>query len=169
MSEETRTQISFRPIVADDAEFLCAVYASTRTEELAVVPWSAQQKEAFLRSQFAAQHDHYQAHYAGASFEVILLRKQPVGRLYVARWEHEIRIVDIALLPEHRRAGIGTMLLNEILAEGRQSNKSVSIHVEQFNPALRLYQRLGFSRISEHGPYYLMSWRAPEIKQATVN
>ena len=159
MPEGLRSEISFRAIGPDDAEFLCAVYASTRTEELAAVPWSAEQKDAFLRSQFAAQHEHYQTHYVGADFQVILRRGQPAGRLYVARWEREIRIVDIALLPEHRNAGIGSVLLKEILEEGKRTQKPVTIHVEQFNPAMRLYERLGFSKIAEHGPYFLMEWR----------
>ena len=150
--------ITLRPIEPDDEEFLYRVYAGTREAELAQVDWDAAQKEAFLRMQFTAQHQYYQEHYAGAAFQVILTQSRPAGRLYVARWPDEIRIVDIALLPEHRNAGIGTVLLQELLAEGAESSKRVSIHVEQFNPALRLYARLGFSRIADRGVYYLMEW-----------
>src|SRR5206468_633255 len=122
--------------------FLYQVYASTRLEELAVTGWDEAQRDAFLRQQFSAQHQYYQEHYAGATFDVIELDGQPIGRLYVARWENEIRIVDIALLPQYRRGGIGSALLKQVLAEGDAAGKPVSIHVEQFNPALRLYERL---------------------------
>ncbi len=88
----------------------------------------------------------------------MLLNEQPVGRLYVIRWDHEIRIVDIALLPQFRRSGIGSSLLQNILAEGARSGKTVTIHVEQFNPAMRLYERLGFQEIGEVGVYYRMEW-----------
>src|SRR3977135_652618 len=103
--------IAFRPITPEDAEFLYTVYAHTRAEELAVVDWTESQKDAFLRAQFNAQHEAYQGTYRGGEFLVILRNGQPVGRLYVARWEREIRIVDIALLPEHRNAGIGSAIL----------------------------------------------------------
>ncbi len=148
--------ITLRPIEPTDSDFLYRVYAGTRAAELELVDWDAAQKEAFVQMQFAAQHRHYQEHYPGAEFSLILRDGQPVGRLYVARWEREIRIVDIAVLAEHRGAGIGTRLLTDLLAEGTRAQQPVSIHVEQFNPALRLYERLGFTQVSTYGIYYLM-------------
>jgi ribosomal protein S18 acetylase RimI-like enzyme len=154
----TATEITLRPITPDDEALLYRVYASTREDEMALVDWDDAQKEAFVRMQFTAQHSHYQQHYPDAAFEIIMVDEQPAGRLYVDRWPKEIRIVDIALLPEYRNAGIGTTLLKGILEEAVQSGKPVSIHVERFNPAMRLYERLGFSTISENGVYYLMEW-----------
>lgn len=155
--------ISFRPIGEEDRDFLRCLYASTREQELAqVTDWSAEQKEAFLAQQFEAQHHHYQKYYPEASFDLILDDGEPIGRLYVSRWEREIRLVDVALVPEARGRGIGTELLRDLLAEGERSGKTVSIHVERFNPALRLYRRLGFREIEEKGPYFLMEWRPPE-------
>jgi ribosomal protein S18 acetylase RimI-like enzyme len=154
-------KITLRPITPDDLPFLYRVYFSPRADELALTDWSAAQKEAFVRQQFAAQHDHYQTHYTGAAFQVILADGQPAGRLYVARWPVEIRIVDIALLPDYRNAGIGTRLLTELMAEARQTHKLLSIHVERFNPALRLYTRLGFTKSGEHGVYDRMDWTPP--------
>lgn len=148
--------ISLRPVEPGDEEFLYQVYASTRQEELAPVPWAEAQKEAFLRMQFDAQARYYQEHYTDAAFSVILLDDQPVGRFYVARWPEEIRIVDIALLPEHRAAGIGSSLLEALISESEGAGKSLSIHVERFNPALRLYERLGFSRVADKGVYFLL-------------
>jgi ribosomal protein S18 acetylase RimI-like enzyme len=150
--------IAFRPITPEDTEFLYAVYANTRTEELAVVDWTASQKDVFLRTQFDAQHQAYQETYRGGDFLVLLKNGQPIGRLYLARWQREIRIVDIALLPEYRRSGIGSAILKDILAEGARSGKRVSIHVEMFNPALALYERLGFRKLREHGVYHFMEW-----------
>jgi ribosomal protein S18 acetylase RimI-like enzyme len=138
------------------------VYASTRAEELAVVPWDDAQKEAFLRSQFEAQDAWYREHYADASFDVILVDGQPAGRLYVLRRDAEIRIVDIALLPEYRGNGIGTTLLRDLLAEADAAGKRVTIHVERFNPALRLYERLGFC-IAEDKGVYLFLERPPAL------
>src|SRR5688500_328403 len=110
--------LSLRPITDDDRDMLYRVYASTREDELAQVAWDDDQKAAFLRMQFDAQYSYYAEHYPKAQFQVILLNGEPVGRLYLDRRAREIRIVDIALLPEYRNRGIGTALLHEILAEG---------------------------------------------------
>ncbi len=155
--------IALRPAGPGDLAFLSRVYASTRAEELAPLGWSAEQQAAFLGQQFAAQHHHYTTHYQGASFQVILVGGEPAGRLYVARWPGEIRIVDIALLPEFRGVGAGSRLLADLLAEADQAGKLVSIHVEKFNPALRLYERLGFARAADREVYWLME-RAPRAK-----
>lgn len=152
--------ITFRPVEADDQELLYGVYASTRTEELAPVPWTEAQKEAFLRMQFRAQTLDYQANYPDAERRLILVDGMPAGRLYVDRREDEVRIVDIALLPAHRGAGVGGAILRDLLAEAAAAGKPLRIHVEQMNPALRLYERLGFKRIGDAGVYYLMEWKA---------
>jgi GNAT superfamily N-acetyltransferase len=160
------TAITLRPITPDDEEFLCRVYASTREEELALTDWDAAQKAAFLRMQFAAQHRYYQDNYRQTTFDVILADGEPIGRLYVARWAKETRIVDIALLPDYRNAGIGSGLLHELMTEAAAAGKPVSIHVEQYNPAMRLYLRLGFVPIGEHGVYLLMRWTPPTERAA---
>jgi ribosomal protein S18 acetylase RimI-like enzyme len=149
---------ALRSIRPDDDAFLLALYASTREQELAVLPWDAAQKAAFLRMQFDAQHAQYQEVYGGAAFDVILVDGQPAGRLYVARKEEEIRIVDIALMPEFCNRGIGTTLLRGLQAEAAAAGKPLRIHVERFNPALRLYERLGFREIADRGVYLFMEW-----------
>ena len=151
--------VHLRPITPEDAELLHRIYASTRAEELAQVPWTAEQKDAFLRMQFEAQHAHYQQHYRGADFLVVLRGELPVGRLYLHRSAGDLRIVDIALLPEHRGTGLGEALLRELQQEARESGRKLSIHVERMNRALGLYQRLGFRTVQdEGGVYLLMEW-----------
>ena len=154
------TTIVLRPIRPEDDSFLARVYASSRADELAITGWSEEQKAAFCRQQFDAQSTYYAANYAEASFQIIEREGAPIGRLYVDRAKNEIRIVDIALLPEFRGSGIGTELLHELLEEARAAGKSVSIHVERFNRALQLYQRLGFRQLEDKGVYLLMRWSA---------
>jgi ribosomal protein S18 acetylase RimI-like enzyme len=152
--------VELRPIEPQDAELLFRVYASTRADELAIVPWDEAQKEAFLRAQFESQDRWYREHYERASLDVVLVGGVPGGRLYVHRGESEIRIVDIALLPEHRGNGVGSALLRELLDEADAASKRVTIHVERFNPALRLYERLGFAVAEDRGVYLLLE-RSP--------
>jgi ribosomal protein S18 acetylase RimI-like enzyme len=149
-----------RPIRPADDAFLARVYASSRAEELAITDWSEELKANFCRSQFDAQSAYYAANYPDASFQIIERDGWPIGRLYVARWETEIRIVDITLLPEFRGSGIGTKLLRDLQTEARSAGKSLTIHVERFNRALGLYQRLGFEEVEDKGVYLLMRWSA---------
>ena len=149
---------TLRPITPEDTSFLARVYASTRWEELAPTGWSDEEKIVFCRRQFDAQSAHYRENYPGAAFQIIERDGQPIGRLYVARWEKEIRIVDVSLLPECRGSGIGTKLLRELQEEARSAGKSLTIHVERFNRALALYQRLGFQQVEDKGVYLLLKW-----------
>lgn len=154
--------INFRPIADRDHDFLCRLYASTREEELAAAPWTDEYKAEFLRGQFEAQHQHYMNYFADASFALILEGAEPIGRLYLEERDEEFRIIDIALLPERRQQGLGRALLEEVLEKGAAAGKKVRIHVETNNPAMRLYLRLGFSRVEDQGPYYLMEWSPGE-------
>jgi ribosomal protein S18 acetylase RimI-like enzyme len=158
-----RETITFRPETDDDFDFTHRLYASTREEELRPVPWPEEQKAAFLRQQFEAQRLHYRTHYTEAEYWIILEDGSPVGRLYLNHRPDDIRIVDIALMPEARGRGIGAMLLQELLDKAAADGRSVSIHVEVNNPALRLYERLGFRELEQYGPYYLLEWRSAAI------
>jgi ribosomal protein S18 acetylase RimI-like enzyme len=110
--------------------------------------------------QFRAQHTHYQTHYPTADWLVTTHAGEDIGRLYVERWPSQHRIIDIAFLPEHRGAGFGTALLTDLMDEAAAAGKAVSIHVEKFNPAMRLYRRLGFEQVEDKGVYDLMRWSA---------
>jgi ribosomal protein S18 acetylase RimI-like enzyme len=157
-------EVTLRPETENDIPFLLAVYASTRAGEMAIVPWTREQKDQFVQMQFGFQRKHYLENYEGATFDIVMVEGSAAGRLYVFRGPSEIRIVDIALLPEYRGRGIGGELLTEILREARDRGLIVSIHVERHNPALRLYQRLGFQCAGEQGPVYLrMEFRAPGL------
>ena len=158
MLSSMNQSITFRPIAPEDEPFLYRLYASTREEEIALTGWNDTEKEAFLRQQFTSQHKFYVEQFTKAEFQLILINAEPIGRLYVDRREDEIRLIDIALLPEHRSKGIGSRLLQELLDEGKKIGKPVRIHVERFNPAMRLYERLGFTTIDDQGMHYLMEW-----------
>lgn len=161
MQPGSTASVELRPAEPADEPFLRDVYASTRAAELARVPWTDEQKKAFTDQQFTAQAAYYREHYRGASYEVIVVEGRPAGRLYVTRWPEEIRIMDIAILPEFQGAGTGTRLLKALQEEAALGHKSLSIHVEGFNPAMHLYERLGFRPVEDRGPYVFMEWRPP--------
>jgi ribosomal protein S18 acetylase RimI-like enzyme len=152
--------LSFRRIAEADLPFLLRVYASTRAEELAATPMTEAMKDAFLAEQFHLQHAHYQKYYPEADWLVTLRAGEDIGRLYIERWPSQHRIIDIAFLPEHRGKGYGEALLRDLMDEAAAAGKDVSIHVEKFNPAMRLYRRLGFVVEEDKGVYDLMRWKA---------
>lgn len=154
--------ISLREIQESDLPVLCKIYGSTRTEELEKgTDWTEEQKQFFIEQQFFAQHEYYQKNYIGAKFYIIEKENVTIGRLYIDFFFEKkgFRIIDITLLPEWRKKDIGSSILNEIIKKASKSEMKVSIHVESFNPAMNLYKRLGFIKISEtNGVYHLMEW-----------
>jgi ribosomal protein S18 acetylase RimI-like enzyme len=148
--------LTLRRSAGADRELLFEIYASTRTEELAPLPWDDATKRAFLMQQFDAQDTYYKQHRPDASYDVIVLDGRPAGRLYVDRGADEILVMDIALLPEFRNRGIGSELLRNLIDEADATGRTLAIHVEVNNPARSLYDRLGFRPVGEHGVYVLM-------------
>jgi ribosomal protein S18 acetylase RimI-like enzyme len=155
--------LAFRPITDADLPFLAEVYASTRTEELAVTPWTDAQKAEFLDMQFRAQHAHYQRHYPQADWLVTMRGGEDIGRLYIDRWPTQHGIIDIAFLPKHRGHGLGSALLHDLMDEAATAGKGITIHVEKYNPAMRLYRRLGFKTVEDQGVYDLMRWTTAPV------
>jgi len=110
--------------------------------------------------QFDAQRAHYQTYAPQSEWLVILLDGQPAGRLIVDRSDAQrIALKDIAILPEFRGRGAGTYVLQALIEEARAAGKQLLLHVEAFNPALKLYQRLGFRPTGvQRGVYEEMVW-----------
>jgi ribosomal protein S18 acetylase RimI-like enzyme len=150
----TPQSVTLRPATADDEKFLRRLFASTREAEFASLPEA--QREMLMTMQFNLQWQQYSAGYPQAENNIILLDDQAVGRLLVDEADREITLVDIALLPAHRNLGIGTYLLDQLLARAAKANKAVRLHVFKTNPAQLLYERLGFSKIGDDGMYLEM-------------
>lgn len=147
-----------RPETDDDLRFLMQLYASTREAELSPLPWSAEQKAAFLTQQFLAQRRHYRDTIDGCAFDVIEHDGEPVGRLYLETRLSRLNLVDIAFLPAWRGQGVGAAILEALQAAARAGGRGVIAFVEKTNPALRLYRRLGFAEIADHGVYLEIEW-----------
>lgn len=160
LNEAAALGVTLRPMSDADLPFTAALYASTREEELAPVPWPAETKRMFLAQQHAAQHAHYRQHYQGMEAMIVERGGAAIGRLYLYAMPGELRIVDIALMPGARRQGIGAALLRDVLTDAAPRDRRVTIHVEKNNPARSLYARLGFTILdADRGAYDLWEWR----------
>lgn len=154
--------LTLRPTGPADESFLCQLYAATRSAEMALVDWSADQKDVFVRMQFAAQQRYYLEQFPGARLDIAEQEGEPVGRFYINTTAAEIRIIDITVLPRYRGQGIAAALIGELLEEAGRAGKPVRIHVFLGNPARELYRRLGFQDAGEAGMYRLMEWTSPK-------
>lgn len=155
-----------RPATDADRDFLCAVFVSTRFDEFARAGWDATRIDALLGEQFLIQDTYYRRHYADMRFDIIELDGVPVGRLYHHWHGDQLSVVDIALLPALRGAGIGTRLMKALVAGAAHCGLATRLAVESENPVQSLYRRLGFVQVGEHGPYHLMRREpAPFLEQ----
>ncbi len=153
--------VALRPEQPGDEPLLFEVYASTREEELALTNWDAPARRAFLDLQFMAMRRGYGSMYPAGEFLIIVLGARAIGRLVLNRTAEEIRVVDLALLPADRNAGVGTLLMRRVCAEAAQAGKPMRLSVLKNSRAIGWYQRLGFAKTAEAGFYDQMEWRAP--------
>lgn len=141
--------------------WLRELYASTRAEELAQVPWTEAMRRSFVDSQFSLQHTHYLAHYADAEFLAVERSGQPIGRLYLQRAAPCHLLIDIALFPATRGQGVGRALLEAAMADAASHDRALELSVHVGNGAARrLYARLGFRQYGETATHYAMRWSA---------
>jgi ribosomal protein S18 acetylase RimI-like enzyme len=156
-TEET-PRVSLRPVGPADDEFLLAVYGSTRADEMALVTWwTDEQKRLFLKSQLDAQRAEYEKRFPEADYQVISVDGEPAGRLWVARTGTQIRLLDIALLPRFQKRGHGALLVRQLIEESEAKGLPLRHMVFELNPdAMRFYERLGFTRLEQHGAYWEM-------------
>lgn len=153
------TKIALRPVAGTDEDFLIRVYAGTRANEMELVPWTDQQKHEFLTMQFSAQRADYGRRFPEAEHSIVRLGLRDVGRIWVDRQPEEIRLLDIALLPEDRNKGIGSALLERLIAEARDTATPLRHSVHKTNEAaLRFYERLGFTIVDDVETHNLMEW-----------
>jgi GNAT superfamily N-acetyltransferase len=158
--------VKLRTVTPADEDFLLSVYASSRADELAQVKWQEGQKEAFVKWQFDLQRREYEAKFPDTQYSVILVDDRPAGRFWISRELNEIRLLDIAILPEFQNRGVGTALLRWLIGQARTENKALRHMVFVMNQdAYRFYERLGFVEFEEVGAYKHMEWKAESSRQ----
>ncbi len=151
--------MTLRPVTGHDRPFLLRVYEGTR-DDVSALPWPEQQRREFVAMQFAAQEADYGTRFPDAEHSVVLVDGVPHGRIWIDRNAAEIRLLDVALLPERRNRGTGRVLLERLIAEAQSAGKPLRHSVYKSNTgALRFYERLGFEVVETFEMYVLMEWR----------
>lgn len=167
MSETTKNlarRISLRPVdLAEDEDFLVKLYRSTR-DDLEMIPLDDATKNLLIQTQYSAQKQHYAAQYPNTAHDIILLDSEKAGRLMIERDDKKILGVDLAILPEYRSLGIGTVIIEDLLKEATQTNRIFVLHVVKTNVAVRLYRRLGIEVTKDTGTHFRMEFHPQIIK-----
>lgn len=168
-TDTTPGVITVRPEDPQDEPFLFELYASTRQDELDAWGWPPEMRSAFLTLQFKASQGYHQA-FPDAEFQIVLLDGVNAGRIVVNRTREELRLVDIALLPQHRNAGVGTALLQRYFGEAAATRIPFCLQVLKGNRAERFYRRLGFTQPRETETHLEMEWRLPaeEVREKPI-
>jgi ribosomal protein S18 acetylase RimI-like enzyme len=159
--ESPEPGIRLRDVQPGDQAFLRFLYRSSREPELRLTAWSEDEKSSFANSQFELQDRWYRENYPGVQFLVIEREGSPVGRLYLHSTGSDLRLMDITLAPATRNRGLGSSLIRWLAVKAGAEGATISLHVELFNPARALYQRLGFAEEEVEGVYVRMRW-SPE-------
>ncbi len=162
-------EVSLRPVcLPADVGLLYNIFVSTREDILNLDAWTDKEKDGFLQNQFLLQHRAYTGGYRCPEFMIIQVKGIDAGRLYMEHREKDIRIIDIAMLPLFRSHGAGSALMQDIFLLSGSGARSVSIHVEKSNPAMRWYRRMGFVKIEDADVYDLME-RPPLCRNQPSN
>lgn len=149
---------ALRPYAMEDDAFLYELYCSTRIDEVASLGWSDAQRDMFFRLQFQARQQSFRVHENISDHRIILIEEHSAGHLLIYRLDDEIRLADIALLPQYRNRGAGAILIRELQSEAEAAGLPLRLHVTHTNPALRLYERLGFVKVLDTGTHFRMEW-----------
>ena len=152
--------ISLRPATPQDETFLLTLYKSSRGDDLRGLGWEEDRISEFLDMQYEAQQRFHASEYRRATDQIVLRDDEQIGRLMFETREHEIRCVDISVIPTDRNRGIGAQLLRGLQEEAKRQKKPLRLQVIRFSRAVPLFERLGFQRISETGTHFQMEWTA---------
>ena len=161
MPDTQSDSVNLRPVTAEDGAFLLVLYKSSRGDDLRGLGWDETRISEFLDMQYEAQQRFHANEYKKPLDQIVMRSGKPVGRLTFEPREHEIRCVEVALMPQHRNGGIGTQLISGLQDQARKQKKPLRLQVIRFSRAVSLLERLGFQRISETGTHFQMEW-APE-------
>lgn len=157
-------RVWLRPVVLpDDEEFLQDVYATTR-EDVNLVPWDENLKREFILMQYRAQKAHYAEYYPRSDHYIILFDGRPAGRYWIDYGREDVRFVDMAVLPEFRGQGIGTVLFKDALKHAREMGLPAILHVIKGHRSIPMYKRMGFRFAGDNGAHDKMEWR-PEYEE----
>lgn len=159
-----RQPFLLRPAEAKDTDFLRELFVSSRERELA--PLAAEIRDAVAHQQYRLHRSGIESEYPDARQLIVLAPPQstvktpvPIGMIVLAERPDVLWVIDMALRPDRRDMGFGTALLEHLMEECRLSGRIMRGSVTPYNPARRLYVRLGITEFDAGHGYISLEWR----------
>ena len=144
--------LNIRKAMANDSEFVFTVKKAAYREYVEQV-WGWDDNY---------QRERHNKEFASYDFRIIQFRGTDVGILVTSHTSDTLEVNQIYILPEYQGKGIGSACLARIIDDTDLERKSVILKVLKINTrGIALYQRLGFTIVSESSEYLQMK-KSPE-------
>jgi ribosomal protein S18 acetylase RimI-like enzyme len=141
------SEVSLRPATPEDVEFACHVSRETMRGHALATFGAWNEEEARQRC----------SRNISAGFtQIIELEGVQIGIYVVERAPDHVQLLQIFILPDYQRRGIGSRLIERLLAEARAASLPLRLRVLRVNPAFELYRRMGFQVVQETPERYFM-------------
>jgi len=165
MGEALIESSSFRLRAAGpgDEAFLYEMFVASREREFGPLP--AEMRDTIAREQFAILQNGVKTDHPDAQQFVVIAPNTSgdveirVGMLLLAEHPDALWVIDLALDPAHRNRGFGSAILRSLMESCRRSGKIMKGSVTPYNPARRLYARLGIRELGADRGYIALEWR----------
>ena len=144
-------QITLRPAVAQDFEYCKRLYLSGMSKIIEELNLDRTAQAAGLQQQWVL-----------TEIQIITLDGSDVGWLQTKTQEDGLFVAQLFVDTPFQRRGIGTEVMNGLIADATHANHAVLLAVVKINPALRLYERLGFYIVHEDDRKFYMK-RDPDV------
>ena len=143
----TGTAVTLRPATPEDVEFACRVSTETMRDHALATFGSWSEDEVRQRCS---------GNIAAGLTRIIVREGVRIGIYVVERAPDHVQLLQIFILPDYQRLGIGSHLIERLLAEARAARLPLRLRVLRVNPAFELYRRMGFKVVQETPERYFM-------------
>jgi len=151
--------VTLRPEGPRDEAFLRRLILDTIAGELGASAWPEPMRSHLLDIQYAARRHPHGAAFSETSSQIIEADGADAGWFVTTTLPHEVRLVEIMVVPARRGRGVGTAAIRQLLAAAAEAGKPVRLSVSVTNhAAIGLYERLGFRRIDSDEVQHFMQY-----------
>ena len=126
-------QMAFRPARRQDFDYCAKLYFAEMNEIIRQ-----------LKLNIGAQINSFRQQWEPTQVRIITREGADIGWLQSTTTDGELFLAQLFLDAAVQNQGIGTEVMHRLISEATRADRAVTLGVVKINPALRLYERLGF-------------------------
>jgi ribosomal protein S18 acetylase RimI-like enzyme len=142
---KSATRLSFRSACPQDFDYCARLYFAATSRTI---------RE--LNIDMAAHTAGFRQRWQPTQVRIITLDGHDVGWLQTTIQDDTLFVAQLFVDAPFQRQGVGTEVMKHIISEAAGAGQAVTLSVVKTNPALRLYQRLGFQSTHEDDRKFYM-------------